>query len=302
MSGEYDFVAEAQLTMSCASCGKSELDDIKLMDCDGCDLVRYCSGECKEDHQTKHEGKCKERAAELRDEILFKQPESSHEGDCPICCVPLPFEGDKKRLNSCCGKIICNGCSTANEIRQFQQNMQITCPFCRHPPPTTQEEFDKKLMERVSANDPNALCKLGHIYCKKGDYDGAFKYWTKAADLGDANAHYNLSVLYSEGQGVEKDEKKKIFHLEEAAIAGHPSARYNLANHEGRNKKFDRAVQHWLIGANLGHDKSLQELKACYKDGVISKEDFASALRAHHDAVNAMKSPQREAAERVSEK
>jgi len=25
------------------------------------------------------------RAAELRDEILFKQPESSHRGDCPIC-------------------------------------------------------------------------------------------------------------------------------------------------------------------------------------------------------------------------
>ncbi len=120
------------------------------------------------------------------------------------------------------------------------------------------------------------------------------KYFTKVADLGVADAHFNLSIAYSKGQGVEKDETKKVFHLEEAAIAGHPAARHNLGCSEESNGEIDRAVKHWIIAANLGHDESIQELKDCYKDGLFSKDDFAAALRAHHVAVNAMKSPQRE--------
>ena len=71
--------------MGCASCDVAEVDDIKLMNCDDCDLVRYCSDACQQDHRPKHEAMCKEGAAELRDEILFRQSESSHLGDCPIC-------------------------------------------------------------------------------------------------------------------------------------------------------------------------------------------------------------------------
>ena len=50
------------------------------------------------------------------------------------------------------------------------------------------------------------------------------------------------------------------------------------------------------IAANLGHDESIQMLKKCYKIGHVSKENFASALRSHHAAVEATKSPQREEA------
>jgi TPR repeat protein len=116
--------------------------------------------------------------------------------------------------------------------------------------------------------------------------------------LGDAGAHYELSVMYYEGHGVEKDMEKKVHHLEQAAIAGHPAARYNLGCHEGINGRFERAVKHWIIASNLGDDDSIRRLKQCYADGEVSKEEFAAALRAHHAAVDAMKSPQREAAER----
>ena len=74
---------------NCASCGIVEVDDVKLKPCDGCDLVNYCGVTCQELHRPEHAGKCNKRAAELRDELLFKQPESSHVGDCPICCLPL---------------------------------------------------------------------------------------------------------------------------------------------------------------------------------------------------------------------
>jgi len=92
--------------------------------------------------------------------------------------------------------------------------------------------------------------------------------------------------------------EKQIYHWEEAAIAGHHLARHNLGCHEKMNGNIERAVKHWIIAANMGHEKAIQRLKKCYADGEVSKEDFAAALRAHHAAVEATKSPQREAAER----
>jgi TPR repeat protein len=102
------------------------------------------------------------------------------------------------------------------------------------------------------------------------------------------------------GHGVEEDEKKKMFHLEEAAIGGHPIARYNLGCIEGRKGRIERAIKHWIIAANLGYDASIQMLREGYAEGAISKENFAVALRAHQAAVDATKSPQREAAEHIS--
>ena len=282
----------------CASCGAAEVDDVKLKPCDGCDLVSYCCDDCKEDHRSEHEAKCKERAAELREEILFRQPEGTHFGDCPICCLPLPIDHHKSSFYSCCSKYVCKGCSHADEKRQLQDNLPRICPFCRHIQPKTKEEIKRNLMKRVKANDPGALTQMGCMRCDEGDYEGAFKYFTKAAELGDANAHNNLSIMHMNGEGVEKSEKKELYHLEEAAIGGHPHARHNLGCHEESTGEMDRAVKHWIIAANLGSDHAIQRLKECYKDGYVSKEDFAAALRARHAAVEATKSPQREAAEK----
>ena len=83
----------------CAACGIAEVDDIKLKECAACDLVRYCSDKCQKDHQPQHKIACKKRVAELSDEILFKQPESSHHGDCPICFLPLPIDPTKSTMS-----------------------------------------------------------------------------------------------------------------------------------------------------------------------------------------------------------
>eukprot|EP00985_Skeletonema_marinoi_P028929 scaffold26313_cov80-Skeletonema_marinoi.AAC.2 len=137
---------------------------------------------------------------------------------------------------------------------------------------------------------------MGSKYYNNGDHERAFEYWTKAAELGDTLAHHLLSLLYREGGDVEKDEEKEVYHTEEAAIAGHPAARYNLGCYEERNCRYDRAVKHFIIAANIGYDDSIPALKDCYKEGKVSKADFAAALRAHQAAVDATKSPQRETA------
>eukprot|EP00984_Skeletonema_dohrnii_P013406 scaffold5549_cov79-Skeletonema_dohrnii-CCMP3373.AAC.9 len=290
----------AEADIHCASCGIAEVDDIKLMECADCDLVRYCSDKCQQDHRPDHEAICKDRAAELREEILFRQPESSHLGDCPICCLPLPLDPNKYVKYFCCSKVICCGCTTSNMMRQFDEGLPLVCPFCRHlSSESEEEESDRQNKKRCEANDPFALREEGRTHFVDGEYERAFEYFTKAADLGEVVAQFNLSLMYREGRGVEKDKGKELYYAEEAAIGGHPTARCRLGCHEGGNSRYDRAVKHWIIAAKLGHDDSVQRLKGMYKSGYVSKEDFASALRGHQAAVDATKSPQREEAEKL---
>ena len=272
----------------CASCGIAEVDELKLKECAECDLVRYCSDECQKDHIPQHKEECKKRAAELREELLFKQPESSHLGDCPICYLPLPLDIKKSVMYSCCSKVICGGCSHANKIREEEESLAQACPFCRKHAPSTDEECDKYLMKRIEANDPVAVRHKGVEQAQRGDYQSAFRYFTKAAELGDIQAHFELSHMYHNEHGVEKDKGKKMYHMEEAAIGGHPAARYNLGIGEWNNGKTERAVKHWIIAATQGNDDSIKALMHAFRKGFVSKDKLAAALRAHQAAVDAV--------------
>ena len=287
--------SESDIMMFCASCGTAEDDDIKLKKC-ACHLVKYCSVKCQKDHRPKHKKECKKRTAELRDEILFKQPEESHLGDCPICCVPLPIDVSKSGFYLCCSKHVCDGCDRANKKRQDERRLQHTCPFCREALSRTQDESKERLLKRIQANDPVAMRNMGTNRDIEGDHNAAFDYWTKAAALGDVVAHFQLSNYYYHGKGVEKDEKRALYHTEQAAIGGHPHARYNLGYLDMKNDQVDRAKKHWIIAAKLGHDQSLTAVKDLYRDGLVSKEDFATALRGHKAAIDATTSPQRKEA------
>ena len=287
---------EATADEVCASCGKAALDDVKLKKC-ACDLVKYCSVDCQKNHRKQHKKACKKRMAEMRDNNLFSQPEEIHLGECPICCLPLPLDESKFGVNSCCSKRICNGCYYANKLREWEQGPEQRCPFCREPVPKTEEGgIQNNLMKRVKANDPIALRELGKKCHDEGDYNRAFQNFTKAAELGDIVAHYSLSVMYRKGGGVERDEKKEVYHLEEAAIGGHFLARYDLGCTEGENGRKERAMKHWIIAARLGHDDALGVVKKGYILGLVSKEEYAAALRGHQAAVDATKSKQREEA------
>jgi tetratricopeptide (TPR) repeat protein len=282
----------------CASCGVAAVDDVKLKGCDyGCDLVKYCSDICLNDHRKQHEEECKKRAAELRDNNLFTPPEGSHLGECPICCLPQSVDIQKSTMLPCCYKRICVGCNYANQKREHEAGLQPRCAFCREPVPKSQEEANKYMMKRIKKNDPAALRNMGMVRIEEEDFQGALEYWTKAAELGNASAHHNLAVLYHEGKGVEKDTEKYTFHSEEAAIRGHDRARYNLGVYEWKNNRFERARKHFIIGANLGEHDSLSNLKELYIQGHASKEDYADALRAYQAAVDAVKSEEREEAE-----
>ncbi len=283
----------------CANCGKAAVDNIKLKLCTACKLVKYCSVECQKNHRPQHKKACKKKAAEIRYNLLFTQPDGTYLGECPICCLPHSLDITKSTINTCCSKIICKGCDWANKKREDEAGQDHhKCPFCREPLPKTMKEITMNETKRIKANDPVALKRKGNKCNQEQDYDGAFEYWKKAAQLGDIEAHYNLSSLYGAGKVVEKDEKKEEHHLEEAAIGGHPVARLKLIANEYKYGRFDETImKHLMIAAKLGDDEALKTVKQSFFMRGISKEDYEAALRGHQAAVDATKSEQRNAAE-----
>jgi hypothetical protein len=280
------------MMLCCASCGIVEGDDIKLEECTDCDLVKYCGDKCRKGHREQHSEECNKRKVELHNKNLFSQPDGTHRGECPLCFLPLPLDSQKSMFYTCCSELICQGCDYANDM----SNGNDRCPFCREPDPDD-EENDKRLTKRIKANDPAALCHMGWKCYDEGDYDSAFGYLTKAAELGDLTAHYKLGVMYWNGKGVGEDEEKAVYHYEKAAIGGHPYARHNLGYIEGINGNIERAVKHFIIAANLGYDESMKVLWKHYSAGSITKEELDATLRTHQAALDAMKSEQRDAAE-----
>ena len=276
----------------CANCGVSGGNGVNLRACAACHLARYCGVKCQKEHWSKHRTDCKKRAAELHDELLFKQPESTHLGDCPICLLPLMIDETKAITMSCCSQMLCQGCFVFNKWREAVERLPMCCPFCRKEEPS-EYEGDRRLRERAKKNDPVALCRVGKDYRDYGDYHRAFQYFSKAAEFGNAAAHFELGVLYTNGQGVQWSESKSVFHWEQAAIGGYPRARSELGCIDVVNGRSERAVKHWIIGAKLGCDNSLENLKEAFKHGMVNKNDLATALRAHQAAVDAMTSPQR---------
>ncbi len=200
---------------------------------------------------------------------------------------------------SCCSKSICQGCFGFNLKREAEEGKrQHLCAFCRQPVPETEEEIQNNRKRRVEANDDIALRQLGTQLNNQGDYVGAVENWKKAAAMGNNRAHYELSVMYQDGRGVEQDEKKSIYHMEVAAIGGNPRARYFLGHKEDNLK---RAVTHWCIAARQGYLEAFEEVNKCFANGEIPLTLFCNTARGYQAAIDATKSPQREEAEAISQ-
>ena len=274
--------------MKCADCGQ---EGGGLKACNACKLVKYCNASCQRAHWSKHKQECKKRAAEIHDEALFKQPPPREE--CDICMLPLPLEIAEQIYQTCCGKILCNGCIHAANTADNRR----LCPFCRTPQATSDEEMIKRMKERAEGGDAEAINMLG-CYYRVGrygfpqDHDKAIG----AGELGCVMSYGNVADAYYNGRGVERDMKKAIHYYELAAMGGDIAARYNLGAFEANAGNFEKAIKHFMISAGAGYDDSLKEIQKCFRNGYATKDDFEKALRAHKKASDEMKSDQREAA------
>jgi len=286
----------------CANCGKHSSDDtVKLKNCTACRLVKYCGVDCQRAHRKQHKKACKQRAAELKDERLYKQGHERPEGDfCPICTLPIPIPmAEHSTFNACCLKRICIGCGLAAQKWGMNE-----CSFCRTPMPKNNAEMLAMIRARVRKKDLEAMHHLGEKYFGGGlglqkDARKAVKLWEEAAELGSIQALHSLGNAYEIGEGIQQDMVKAAEFYEKAAMQGWVEARHNLGGCEARNRNDDRAVRHLLISAKMGDKDSVDNTKRAFKAGVATKEQYAEALKGYQDAAEEMKSHDRDEAERV---
>ncbi|KAL7533064.1 hypothetical protein ACHAXR_005015 [Thalassiosira sp. AJA248-18] len=280
---------------TCAACGE---DGDGLKACTACRLVKYCNVTCQKAHRPKHKNECTKRAAEIFDEALFKTPPPNE--DCPICCLRLPLSPLGLKYQVCCGKMICLGCAYEDMIAE--RSTEENCPFCRVPAPVSDEEALEKIEKRIEVGDANAMRVLGHRYYKGDgvpqDSNKALELYHQAAMLGCAESHYVIGGVYFNGKGVEKDVKKAKYHWELAAMGGDVLARHNLGEFEANAGNKKRAMKHFMISAELGSDNSLKTIQNGFSEGLVTKDEFEKALRAHKESKDEMQNDQRDAARR----
>ena len=87
----------------------------------------------------------------------------------------------------------------------------------------------------------------------RGDFSTAYREWMPVAERGDANAQFNVGLLYANGKGVAKDPRQAAEWYRKAAAQGVAAAEYNLgvmyANGDGVRRDVHEAVK-WLQAAS----------------------------------------------------
>ena len=127
----------------------------------------------------------------------------------------------------------------------------------------------------------------------------AAELYTEAAELGSIQTLFDLGVAYLFGNGVRQDNAKAVELFEKAAMQGHVMSRNNLGISEAKKGNYDRAVRHLLISAKMGHENSIKAIKDMFVAGVATKEQYTEALNGYQDALEEMKSHDRDEAKRL---
>ena len=127
----------------------------------------------------------------------------------------------------------------------------------------------------------SADLQKGFAAAKRGDFATALREWKPLAKQGNADAQYNLGVMYRTGDGVSKDNKAAAKWYTRAAEQGHASAQYNLGtmydNGQGVPQDYKAAVKWCRLAAEQGYALAQYNLGTMYQfgHGVIQDNIYA---------------------------
>ena len=121
-----------------------------------------------------------------------------------------------------------------------------------------------------------------------GDYATALQEWTPLVEAGDADAQYNLGIMYRDGQGVPQDYKEAVKWFRLAAEQGNTNAQTNLVSkyRKGDGVPQDNTMAHmWYnIASANGNEKA-----GGYRDeraGLMTNADISKAQAMARECMN----------------
>ena len=142
-------------------------------------------------------------------------------------------------------------------------------------------EIEKKAARR----DAEAQFNLGVLYDDgkgvKQNYAKAAIWYQRAAEQGHAQAQVNLGISYYAGKGVKQNHAEAAIWYQRAAEQGHAQAQYNLGvlydNGEGVKQNHAEAAIWYQRAAEQGHAQAQYNLGVSYDDGEGVEQNHAEA-------------------------
>jgi TPR repeat protein len=114
----------------------------------------------------------------------------------------------------------------------------------------------------------------------KGDYQAAYAEWLPLAELGDAEAQYNLGVMFDQGASVERDLAKAASWYRKAAEQGFRDAQTNLGmmyyQGEGVPTDHSEASRWFQLAVNNGDTEAAALLRQLSCAGNSDKQKPAA--------------------------
>ena len=130
--------------------------------------------------------------------------------------------------------------------------------------------------------------QAGFAAYNRGDYATALREWKPLAEQGDADAQFNLGVMYSHGQGVPQDYAEAVRWYRRAAEQGDADAQFNLGvkydNGQGVLQNYGEAVKWYRKAAEQGYASAQFRLGLRYANGQGVPQDYTKALKWYRKA------------------
>ncbi len=131
--------------------------------------------------------------------------------------------------------------------------------------------------DEVTKDNADAMYNIGLLYMKgkgvKQDYKLTKKWFKRAAFYGSVDAAYNLGAMYMSQKFGFPSKKDALYWWKQAAEHGHIDSQYNLAVllAFGHATKADpkTALAWWYKAATKGNKKSAFALAEAYKKGLF---------------------------------
>ena len=140
-------------------------------------------------------------------------------------------------------------------------NVDATCGLCKSIYKNTDFEKNGIIQNQLRRSMVNfAYCREGERLHSDKNYESAFYWFKKAADMGTCSSQRFLGLCYENGNGVEKDIEKAIHWYQKAAEAGDSGAQFNLAfcyeHGHGVEQVFSKAVYWYQKAAEAGNSSA----------------------------------------------
>lgn len=103
----------------------------------------------------------------------------------------------------------------------------------------------------------------GYAEFKMGHYGNARAIWEALEHKGNAQASFNLGILYEDGLGITQNNSKAIYYYDKAATAGSSKAQYRLGllySAGIKTPKDDKKAVKWLTAAAAQGDEDAAAL------------------------------------------